>query len=165
MRINMKRPLVLATIVVAAVGLSGLAAYAYWTTTGAGTGTAATGTNQAVTVTQIGTVPSLLAPGSTAQAIDFKINNPLASKQYVATVTVSIVDVRHGGAAGTIASGGCTAADFTLVQPTAINTDLVNGDTSYTAGTSKGATIAMINTLANQDDCKGITVNLAFAAA
>jgi hypothetical protein len=165
MRINMKRPLVLATIVVAAVGLSGLAAYAYWTTTGAGSATAGAGTNQAVVVTQIGTVPVGLAPDSTPQAVDFKITNSKGSPQYVTSVTLSIVDVRTGGSGGTIAVG-CSAADFALVQPTAISADLPNGDTSFTAGTSKGATIQLVNTpLVNQDACKNVTVNLHFAAA
>jgi hypothetical protein len=158
----MKRPLVLATIIVAAVGLSGLAAYAYWTTTGAGSGTAAAGTNQAVVVTQIGTVPSGMAPNSTPQAIDFKITNSKGSPQYVSTVTITVVDVRHGGAAGTIAST-CSASDFNIVAPTAINADLANGDTSFTPS---GATIQLVDTpLVNQDDCKNVTVNLHFAAA
>src|SRR5689334_20627842 len=75
---------VLAVVAVAAIG-----AYAYWTTSGSGDGSAATGTTADVTVTQVGTV-SALRPGGSAQAVNFKITNPQSTKQYVGSVTVTI---------------------------------------------------------------------------
>lgn len=120
MRKFAKRAIVVGSAV-AITGLSAGAAFAYWTTTGSGTGSAATGTNQAVTVTQIGTV-SGLTPGSAAQAIDFKITNPSTAKQYVNGVTVSISSISPAQADSS--KPACTAADYTLVQPSAINADL-----------------------------------------
>jgi hypothetical protein len=168
-----RRPAVIGGMIVGGLVISGSAA-AYWTTSGSGTATAATGAGQAVTVTQVGAAPSDLAPGGTAQAVNFKISNPKASPQRIATVTVSIATVNYTGAAGAgngttaanhpagFAAVTCSATDFTLVQPTAINADMASGDTTFNPS---GATIAMINSGSNQDDCKNVTVNLAFAAA
>ena len=74
MRSFMKRRKLVAATVVAILALGG-AAFAYWTTSGTGGATATTGTSSAVTVTQVGTVSGLV-PGSAAQAVDYKINNP-----------------------------------------------------------------------------------------
>jgi hypothetical protein len=144
---------------VAGVFIAGTA-FAYWTTTGSGSGTATTGTTTALTVTQTGTTPSALAPGGTDQPISFKINNPYATGQHIAGVTISITDITKTSD-GTAATG-CTAADFTVTQPTAINATLPNGDTAYN---SSGAAIRMNETGVNQDACKSVTVALGFAAA
>ncbi|MFN2606533.1 MAG: hypothetical protein ABR511_01360 [Acidimicrobiales bacterium] len=140
---------------IALVG-SGLGAYAYWTTGGTGTGSATTGTTSDVTVTQLGTI-SALTPGSPAQPIDFKINNPAATNQYITSVVVSIT-VPPGTGAGP----ACTTGDFTLVQPTAAYGDLTPGDHLYQPS---GASLALKNTSANQDNCKSATVSLSFTAA
>ena len=154
MRITRKKTIVLGIV---AAGLMGGSAFAYWTTTGGGTGSAGVGTSQTVTVSQLGSV-SGLTPGSTAQAVDFRINNPAATNQTIATVAISISSVTVGGNPAV----GCSSADFTIVQPTAINADLTPGDHDYSPS---GATIAMDNTASNQDGCKDATVNLAFDAA
>src|SRR5215218_7760650 len=100
-----KRALVLGVIASLVVVAS---AIAYWTTSGSGTGTATTGTNTPVTVTQLGSVTDLV-PGGAAQAVDFKINNPVSTKQYVTSVTYSIASIKKSD--GTDATG-CSAADF-----------------------------------------------------
>lgn len=151
-----KRRIAAATIGGIAVLGSGVGAYAYWTTGGTGTGSAATGTNTAVTVTQVGT-PAALVPGGAASPIDFKITNPASTKQYVTSVTVGIT-VPPGSGPGP----SCTTNDFTLVQPTAINADLPNGDTTYSPS---GASLALKNLSTNQDNCKSAAVTLSFTAA
>ena len=156
MRITRRKKLFVAGI--AAVGLLGGSALAYWTTTGSGSGSAAVGTSTAVIVTQLGTITAM-TPGSTAQAVDFRINNPAATNQTIASVLVSIFDVTGPNITG---GNPCTAADFTLVQPNAINADLTPGNHDYQPS---GATLAMKNTASNQDGCKGATVSLAFAAS
>lgn len=137
--------------------LSAAGAYAYWTTSGSGTGSATTGTNTAITVTQIGTVTDLV-PGGDAQAVDFNINNSESTPQYVTTVTYSIASIEDALGDPVV---GCSAADFTLVQPSAIGDDVAPGATPYSPS---GATLAMINSAGNQDACKDVTINLAFAA-
>ena len=144
---------------VAVVALSATAAFAYWTTSGTGTGSAATGSTQAVTVAQVGSVTGLV-PGGTAQAVDFKITNPSTTKQFVTSVSVAVKSGWSAQADST--KPACTAADFTLVQPTAINQDLASGDTTFSPS---GASIALKDTALNQDNCKNVSVDLAFTAS
>lgn len=155
-RINRKRALT-AIAAFAVVAIAG-SAFAYFTTSGEGTGSAAVGTSQEVTVTQVGSVTNL-QPGGTAQAVDFAIHNPLTTKQFVSKVTVSISSVEGENIT---AETPCTAADFKLTQPTAINKDLASGETKFSPS---GATIAMIDSESNQDGCKEATVNLSFSAS
>jgi hypothetical protein len=136
-------------------------AFAYWSTSGSGTGTSLTGTGSTVTVTQTGTTPSGLSPGGTAQPIAFKITNPKSTPQYIASVTIGIGTIVLTSD-GTTAATGCSASDFAIVQPTAINTNLPSGDTPFN---SSGATIKMLETGVNQDGCKNVTVNLTYTAA
>jgi ABC-type glycerol-3-phosphate transport system substrate-binding protein len=157
MRSFFTRKRVIAMSVVAVLAVSA-AAFAYWTTSGTGTGSASTGTSSAVTVTQVGSI-SNLKPGSSAQAVDFKINNGSSENQYISAVAVSISSVTAPNAD---AGHPCTASDFDLVQPNAINADLTSGDHTYSPS---GATLALKNTASNQDGCKGATVNLAFNAS
>ena len=157
MRITRKKTIVAGII---AASLMGGSALAYWTTTGSGTGSAAVGTSTAVTVSQLGSITAM-TPGSAAQSIDFRINNPAATSQTIASVVISITSVTD---ALNVAAVGCSSADFTLVQPTATYGDLTNGDHDY-VGTGSGATLAMKNTASNQDGCKNKIVHLAFAAS
>ena len=134
------------------------AAFAYWTTSGSGSGSATMGQNTAVTVTQTSTIAGLVPDGA-AQPIDFKINNPATTPQYISNVEISIASIKK--ADGTTAAG-CSAADFDLVQPDPIGMDLKAGDTAFA---SSGASLAMNNLPTNQDGCKGVTVNLAYQAS
>lgn len=132
--------------------------FAYWTTTGAGDGSATTGTSTPVTVTQVGAVTGLV-PGGPAGAVNFKINNPASFNQYITTVLIT-----KGAVTGPNVSVAtpCTAADFTLVQPDSIDDDLTPGDHTYSPS---GATLKLDNTTSNQDGCKGASIALAFDAS
>lgn len=142
----------------ALVVAAGGAAYAYWTAGGSGTGSAATGTNVAITAVQTSTV-SAMAPGDTAQSLNGTFNNPNSGPVYVATVTASISSVTK--AVGAVA-GICDATDFTLAGAVmTINAEVLANDTS----TWTGATIKFNNKATNQDQCKGATVALAYAIA
>jgi hypothetical protein len=143
----------------AVVALSATAAFAYWTTGGSGSGSAATGTAQSVTITQLGTVTGLV-PGGASQPVDFTITNPASTAQYVSSVTVA---VKSGWTAQADSSKpACSAADFTIVQPTAVNQDLPNGNTDVKPS---GASIALKDAATNQDNCKGVSVDLAFTSS
>lgn len=134
-------------------------AFAYWTTSGSGTGTSLTGTGQAVVVTQTN-IPSGLVPGGPSLPITFKINNPKSTPQYIAGVTIAVGTILN--VSDSSPATGCTSSDFVLTQPGAINADLAAGDTNYN---STSAAIRMINTASNQDGCKNVTVNLTYTAA
>jgi hypothetical protein len=152
-----KRAAVVTAIAVIALAVG--VAFAYWTTGGAGTGSASTGTNTAVTVSQLGSVTGLV-PGGPAGAVDFRINNPASTNQYVTSVSVAITAGWSAQADNT--KPACTAADFTIVQPNGIATDLTPGDHDYQPS---GASIALDDSATNQDNCKSVNVPLDFTAS
>lgn len=131
-------------------------AYAYWTISGSGTGSATTGDVTAITVNQI-TELDPMYPGDSAQTISGDFTNANAGPVYVGTVTASIDSVTQAeGAVGT-----CTAADYTLTGAAmTVNAEVASGTD---VGTWTGATLQFNNTATNQDGCKGATVNLAYA--
>jgi hypothetical protein len=155
--------LAVSTVIVVGGGI----AFAYWSTTGSGTGTVGVGTNTAVVVTQDGS-PGGLVPGGAAQPIDFTVTNPSA------TTPVQIRTVVIGFGSGFVA--GCSAADFVLVQPSkpSVGTPLAlaagaslsfTSVGSATATAPTGATIAMVNSASNQDGCKSSSVPLSFTVS
>src|ERR1051325_7205552 len=142
-RRSRRRALIVFVPTLAGVFVAGTA-FAFWSTSGSGSATGASGTNTAVTVTQSGTTPSDLSPGGAAKPIAFTINNPKSSSQYIASVTVAITGVTKisDGTAAT----GCADSNFALAQPTAINANLPTGNTVYDPS---GATIRMLETGVN----------------
>jgi hypothetical protein len=154
--ITKRRGLVLS--VVASLIFAG-AAYAYWTSTGSGTGSAAAGSSTALTVNQTTTLTAMY-PGDTAQTISGNFGNTNSGPIQVNTVTASIASVTK--AAGAVA-GTCDATDFTLANATmTVNAQVPTGTG---VGAWTGATIKFNNKASNQDQCKGATVNLAYAIA
>lgn len=156
MRINLKSKKVLALGVAGTVLTSGIA-YAYWSAGGAGTGTAPTNAGTvALTVNQAALTE--MYPGDSAQTISGTFGNTNDGPVYVTSVTASIASVTEANADATTS---CTAADYTLLLPImTVNQSVVVGDP---VGTWSGATIQFNNTGANQDACKGATVNLAYS--
>jgi hypothetical protein len=144
------------TIVVAGTATLALAsggvAFAYWTSSGSSTGTAAAGTTSSVTIVQ--TLPAItgLYPGGTGKTININITNPNSSAVTLAGVTATV--------SGT-SDPGCTAADFSISGPVYAGGVIAGGATIP----ASGATISMLDrALVNQDACKGATISLAFAA-
>jgi len=87
-----KRVVVLAVLAIAAIGAAG--GYAYFSTTGSGTGTATVGTSSVVTLH--GTTASTLYPG-TSSTVNFTVDNPSPGHQHVATIHLASVttDAAH----------------------------------------------------------------------
>jgi hypothetical protein len=145
--------------VIAAVVVAG-AAIAYWTAGGSGTGTGSTSTGTSnVTVKQTTTLTAMF-PGDSAQTLSGNFDNTNPGKTYIGTVTASIASVTKGG----VTAVGCSAADFDL-KNAAMN---VGAEISQGTGVGSwsGATIQFKNDpAANQDACKGVTVNLSYAVS
>jgi hypothetical protein len=131
-------------------------AFAYWTATGAGAGSAASGPGQTTLVANQTTVISGVDPGVAPQTVSGTFNNTGTSSAYVTTVTASIGTVTKGPAAGT-----CTAADYVLTG--AVMSVAASIPVGSAVGAWTGVTIAFVNTAANQDACKGATVVLNYA--
>ena len=135
------------------------AAIAYWTAGGSGTGSATTGTNVALTAVQTSTITNMY-PGDTVQTLSGNFTNPNPSLSYVATVTASIASVTKATLA---VAGICDAGDYTLANAAmTVNAQVPAGSAQ---GVWTGATIKFNNKGTNQDQCKGATVNLAYAIA
>jgi hypothetical protein len=132
-------------------------AFAYWSSTGSGIGSATTGDSVAFTIaseTAVGT----LAPGSEGQTVAFTVTNPGEGTQYLTQVTVAIADAE--GVAW-VPTGTCLLADYTATVSTAPAVGSI-----VAGGTVDGvATVTLANTTANQDDCQGQAVPLYFVAS
>ena len=149
-----KKAVVVAIVGVVTIG-GGLAAFAYWTAGGTGTGTADTGTFVPISAVQTSVISNMY-PGDSAQTLSGTFNNPNAGPVYVTSITASIASVTKAGGAP---AGTCDSTDYTLANATmSIGAEVLANDTS----TWTGATIKFNNKASNQDACKGATVNLAY---
>lgn len=140
-----KRALVVA--VVAAVGLiAAIAGYAYWSTTGSGSGSSTAGTTSAITLHA--SFPSGIYPGGT-EPVSFTADSTNPGNVRVGTVHLASVTVDAGHSA-------CVTADFTMPD-VAENVEIPNG--SGTALPTNG-TLSFADTAVSQDACKGATITL-----
>ncbi len=151
MRLITKRRAVFALTTALLVVVAG-GAYAYFTTSGTGTGTASVGSSSAVTLHA--TVTGSLYPGSSAP-VSFTVDNPSSGKQRVGTITLSsiTVDASHSECSTVITGGN---PDFTM-PAVAVNATFGNGNgqTITPAGT-----LTMNETGVSQDKCQGATLTL-----
>ena len=153
MKRNTRNSYVLMGAGAAAILLGGGVAFAFWTSSGTGSGTAAAGTTDSVDITQVGTAITGLYPGGPGQTISIDIANPNDGDVSIGDVTAAVLST---------SDAGCTAADFAISGP-------VYGGGTISGGATQpasAATISMVNdALRNQDACKGVTVTLEFTAA
>ena len=153
-----KRGLKVAAIAGGLVLVGGVA-FAYWTQGGSGVGSAKTGDSIDVTVKQTGPAVEGLAPGSGPVALGGNFDNPNSGPVYVSSVTVAVGAITKGG--NPVA--GCDSTDFTLVQPSPVNAEVPAGNAKGAWG---GASIEFNDKSdANQDACKGVTVELLYTAS
>ncbi|MBC7443758.1 MAG: hypothetical protein H7311_14780 [Ramlibacter sp.] len=124
--------------------VGGGGAFAYWSTTGAGTGSSVNASANG-TVTLTATFPTGLTPGG-SRVVTFTGANPGTSSLQVGTIT-SLVST---------APVGCLAADFTIPAVVS-NTRVPAGATATALGTG---TLTFADTAVSQDACKGATVTL-----
>jgi hypothetical protein len=132
---------------VAIVALSGTAAFAYWTTSGSGTGSATTASSNG-TIGLHASFANGLTPGAAAP-VTLTADNTGTSSLYVAKVHLASVTVDAAHAA-------CTVADYTMPDVTS-NTTVAAGASGTALGTG---TLTFADTTANQDACKGAIITL-----
>lgn len=136
---------------VAALAAAG-AAIAYFTSNGAGTGSASVGSSSAVTLHA--SIASSLYPGASS-AVTFTVDNPSSGSQRVGTVSLASisVDAGHSGCSTTIGGGN---PDFTMAA-VPVNQVFAPGNGQSVSATG---TLAMNETGVNQDACQGATLTL-----
>ncbi len=131
--------------------LAGGAAFGYWSITGSGTDTAATGTVTSINVNQTSLV-SGLAPGLAAQPLSGNFNNPNSGPVYVAAVTAVV--------SGTD-KVGCGPSDYTIAGTATVGAQIPSGTS---VGSWSGLTIQFNNKVTNQDACKNAIVTISYTA-
>ena len=149
----------LAVVIVAGalVVVGGGAAYAYWTSTGVGSGTAITGTSVDFVVASSAATGGPLTPGGPSQSVAFSVTNPGTGSQNLSSVVVTVAN--PDGTTWDSVSG-CSASDYTVGTP-----GITYGEIAP-AGVANGTvTITMDDDPVNQDGCKNATVPLYIVAS
>lgn len=181
-----KKRLALATSVASMATIGGIVAYAYFTTTGSGSGTATVGTSSDIAIT--GSTTGTLYPG-TNEAVSFSANNPSPGHQKLGVIHLSAVKActapdtwdptansNAGGCtnSATEVSGCESLADGAAANDTtknfwmadvAENQDLPSGVTNSAGLTVHTGTLYMNNLSSSQDACKSANLYLVFNAA
>ena len=146
-----------ALVAVAVVAVGAMGAFAYWTTSGSGTGSVATGTTAGITVNETSASTNLFPGGSKSLSGNFDNGNSFPV--FVTAVTASVTAFT---AQADNTKPACTAADFNVTGTATVGAQVPSGSGQ---GSWSGLTLNMVNSGANQDNCKGITVPLTLASS
>lgn len=114
-----------------------------------------------------GDVPGSLSPGSSA-ALDLQVNNPNKKGLSLTNISVAVLGVTRSADAVN-RSLPCSAADFTVTQYSGPYPLAVPVGTSSLSGLgiepSAWPQVGMLDTAANQDGCKGATLQLTYSGS
>ena len=150
----MRMPLVLGAVVALVLGLGGGTAFAYFTSSGHGSGVASTGTPQSVTVVQAtGTVTNKLYPGDATGDLLVELDNPNS-------YPVNIVGISPGTGSVTVlgGSGTCTTTGVTVNTLTGLSGLAVASDpTPPNNPVSVVVPSAVSMSAASSNGCQGVT--------
>jgi len=152
-----RRKRIAVVLVSAALVLGGGgAAFAYWTASGTGTGSAATGVSEDFSITSAAATGGPLSPDGPSQTIDFTVTNDGSGTQTLSSVVVTVAN--SDGTPWT-AVAGCSAGDYS------VSSAIPYGDILAGADVDGTVTLTMVNSGSNQDACQGETVPLYFVAS
>jgi hypothetical protein len=139
-----KKKLAVVVLAGALLFAGGGVAFAYFTSTGSGPGSASVGTSTSWGVTLSSDTTHTLLPGSGNEVLNYVITNSGAGVQALTSVTATVAD-----------SGACLGSWFTAVASApsvAIGANIAAG------GTASGTvTVTMQNVALVQDACKTLT--------
>jgi hypothetical protein len=138
--------------------LIGGLAFAYWTSSGDGTGSGTTGGSTDFLVSGHDPIGAALTPGGPSQTIPFTVTNTGTGTQDLSSVTVVVAD--ENGDPWLSDPTGCTNADYTLGTPV-----ITYGQIAGSGTLSGTVTLTMKNLPSDQDACKGLDVPLYFVAS
>ena len=132
-------------------------AFAYWTSSGTGEGSATTGESTDFVLTSEDPTGDALTPGGPSQSVAFTVANPSTGTLNLSSVTVTVANA--DGSPWT-AVAGCSADDYTVGTPSIVYGPIAGG-----ADVDGTVTVSMINSAGNQDGCQNAVVPLYFAAS
>ncbi|SDP40295.1 hypothetical protein SAMN04489867_2333 [Pedococcus dokdonensis] len=131
----------------AAIVMAAGLAYAVWSQTGAGTGTAAAGTTAPLSA--VAAVSDTLYPGGSA-TLTVTVSNPNQRP-----VTVTSIDL----AGSVAASAGCTTPGVTVTLPASVSVTVPAGGSAPVSFTD-----AIAMTASSSSDCQGATFTIPVSA-
>jgi len=134
---------------VAVVAIAAFGAYAYFSSTGTGSGTATVGSSSGIELSS--PVVGDLYPGGVDVPVTVTLHNTGAGNEYVDTISGVVVD-----------QAGCLGSWFTVDDVTYggyLTRDTTVGDTD-TADTN----VRMNESLGNQDTCQGLTLDITWSS-
>ncbi len=148
-----KRALVAGVVASLAIGT---VAFAFFTNTGSGTGSATVGTSSATEITQTNSLAAFYP--TTSQDVKVTVKNPGSGSQFVGDVKLASItaDAAHGEC-DTSVSG--TNAAFTMAD-IPVQATLAAGATSA----EKTGSLKMNDTGVSQNNCQGATLTLNFTS-
>lgn len=154
------RRALIAGAAVGAILLTGGAAFAFWSSTGTGVGAAEVAADASdLTVTPGATVGEL-APGGPSVDVVVEVENPNSSAIDLTDVTVTITDVRNASGSSIVAA--CPIAEFAVTDNAGYDGELIAA--GGTSGEETVASIQLLETGVNQDDCKNASLVLLLTA-
>lgn len=124
------------------LGVGGMA-FAFFTQSGSGTGTASVGTSSAITLSA--TAPTAVTPAGVTSDVAIVVTNPGSGSQHVASVSLASVDASNAL---------CDTSAFSM-PAVSVNTTLAAG-----GSVTKHGTLSMADNGLNQDDCQGASLTL-----
>jgi hypothetical protein len=156
MRRQLSRKAMVVVAVVAFVATAGIA-FAYWSATGSGSGSADTGTTAGLTVQQTASPTGLYPGGTVALSGNFDNTNPGQVYITAVTATVTPFSLQPDGT-----KPACTEADFTISGSAPVAAEIPVG---AGVGSWSGLSLNMTDAGTNQDNCKNITVPITYSAS
>jgi len=159
-----------------AVGIAG-GAFAYFTSTGNGAGSATVGSATNWTVAQTGVTsggplyPDAAIGGANVQTNAYHVKNGGSGSQALTSVKISVATAVNGvwSAQSDPTKPACTKADFSVggaaVGTTWTDTALAGTFAAGQDKTTGSVTVELIDDGLNQDNCQGVTVPLYLAAS
>lgn len=154
-----KRRLLAAVTVVATLAVAG-AAFAYFTSTGSGTGSATVGSSSNWTVAAQTATGGPLYPGAGSMSIPYTIKNPSSGSQGLQSVSAAVASSGGNVTQNGSAVAGCSASWFTATNNPPGLGDVPGGQT-----VTGSVTVTMQDdTTSSQDACQGVQPDISISA-
>jgi len=157
-----KRVWLLVGVILVAV-MAAVGGYAYWTSTGTGSGSGSAGTSTAWSITTDAATGGPLTPAGPSQTIAYHVKNNGTGAQTLQSVAIKVAN--SNGTAWTSVVG-CSKDDFNVGAGAGVtyNDTALAGSVASGATVNGSITLAMVDTVANQDGCKLATVPVHLSA-
>lgn len=143
----------------AVAALAAFGAYAYFTSTGSGTGSAQVGTSADDLVLH-GTVSGLMYPGGPGRTVSFTVDNPSNFNQAVSSINLDSVEA-FSDSGWTSPIAGCLSGWFSMAT-VAVNPATSGNIAPNAVGQAlvETGTLLMANAAVNQNACKNAYLKL-----